>query len=81
MTWTTALWFVAGLLTGAIHIFLLWRGAQPPFRGLAAGLLRLLGVAILLVGAALTGKLLPATCGWGGGFVISAVMAYVWKAI
>jgi hypothetical protein len=79
--WTTALWFVVGLLAGTIHILLLWQGARPPFRGVAAGLLRLLGVALLLVGAALMGKLLPAACGWGGGFALAAVGASLWKAL
>jgi hypothetical protein len=81
MIWLTALWCVAGLLTGALHILLLWRGAQPPFRGIAAGLLRLLGVAFLLGGAAWMGQLLPAACGWGGGFAVAAVGVYVWRAL
>lgn len=73
MMWITALWFVIGLLLGALHILLLWRGAQPPFRGAAAGLLRVLGVTLLLVGAAVMGQLLPAACGWGSGFAVAAV--------
>jgi hypothetical protein len=79
--WITVLWFMAGLLTGALHILLLWRGAQPPFRGVAAGLLRLLGVALLLVGAALMGELLPAVCGWGSGFAVSAVGVCLWRVL
>jgi hypothetical protein len=79
--WITVLWFMAGLLTGVLHIILLWWGAQPPFRGMAAGLLRLLGVAFLLVGAALMGKLLPAVCGWGSGFAVSAVGVCLWRVL
>jgi hypothetical protein len=77
--WLTVLWFMAGLVTGALHILLLWRGAQPPFRGVATGLLRVLGVALLLVGAALMGQLLPAVCGWGSGFAVSAVGVCLWR--
>jgi hypothetical protein len=77
----TALWFMAGLVAGALHILLLWRGARLPFGGVAIALLRLLGVALLLVGAALMGKLLPAVCGWGGGFAIAAVGIYVWRTL
>jgi hypothetical protein len=80
MSWTAGLWFMTGLLTGAVHLILVWRAAQPPFRSLVAGVLRLLGVAVLLVGAALMGHLVAAACGWSGGFVLSAVGAYVWKA-
>jgi hypothetical protein len=79
--WITVLWFMAGLMTGALHILLLWRGTQPPLRGVAAGLLRLLGVALLLVGAALGGKLLPAACGWGSGFAALAIGVCLWKAL
>lgn len=79
--WVTALWFMAGLLSGALHIVLLWRGAQPPLWGMAAALLRLLGMALLLVAAALLGKLLPAACGWGSGFAVSAVGVYAWRAL
>jgi hypothetical protein len=79
--WITALWFMAGLLTGAMHILLLWRGVQPPLRGMVAGLLRLLGVALLLVGAAWMGQLLPAACGWGSGFAVSAVGISAWSGL
>jgi hypothetical protein len=76
-----ALWFVVGLLTGTLHIVLLWWGAQPPLRGIVAGAMRLLGVALLLVVAALMGHLFPAACGWGGGFIVSAIGASLWKAL
>lgn len=79
MTWTTMLWFLAGVLIGTLHVLLLWRAAQPPLHSLGTGLLRLLGVTILLVGAALTGALLPAACGWGSGFIFSVVGTTVWK--
>jgi hypothetical protein len=75
----TTLWFLAGLLIGVLHIQLLWRAAQPPFQGVAVVLLRLLSVAAVFVGAALMGGLLPAACGWGGGFTISAIVTSVWK--
>jgi hypothetical protein len=81
MMWTTAQWFVAGLLIGALHMLLLWRGAQAPSRIVVGGPLRLLGVALLLVGAALMGKLFPVACGWGGGFAVSAIGVYLWKAL
>jgi len=77
--WLTVLWFLAGLVTGALHTLLLWRGAQPPFRWVAAGLLRVLGVALLLVGAACMGHLLPAVCGWGSGFAVAAIGVWLWS--
>jgi hypothetical protein len=80
MTVTTVIWFLAGLLAGTMHILLVWRAAQSPCRGVMAMPLRMLGVAALLVSAALLGGLLPAACGWGSGFIISAVGAYLWKA-
>lgn len=80
MTITTVLWFLAGLWAGTMHILLLWRAAQLPGREVIVVPLRMLGVAALLVGAALLGGLLPAAGGWSSGFLLSAVASYLWKA-
>jgi hypothetical protein len=80
MTTTTIIWFLAGLWAGTMHILLLWRAAQSPGREVIVVPLRMLGVAALLVGAALLGGLLPAASGWGSSFLISAVGSTLWKA-
>jgi hypothetical protein len=80
MTVPMMIWFLAGLLAGTMHILLLWRAAQLPCHGITVMPLRMLGIAVLLMSAALLGELLPAACGWGSGFLVSAVGAYLWKA-
>jgi hypothetical protein len=73
MTRGNLLWLGAGLIVGGLHAASLWHAARRvSYTLVATGALRLLVIALLLVGAALAGGLLPVCVGWGVGFLVSA---------
>lgn len=80
MSVNTILWFLAGLLVGTMHVYLLWRVARSPEQGATAMPLRLLGVAAVFVSAALLGGLWASVCGWASGFCLSAGSVYLRQA-
>jgi len=72
MSWFP-IWLAVGLIAGGLHAGSLWYAARhAQSLAAASGMLRLVLVAIVLVGAALAGGLLPACAGWGVGFAAVA---------
>jgi hypothetical protein len=74
MTGSFFLWFLIGLLAGAAHVWLLWRGSQPPFRGAAFHFPRILLVGGVFFASAILGGLLPAIAGWMLGYFPAVAM-------
>jgi hypothetical protein len=67
----TSIWLAAGLMAGFLHASLLWRqvhrfSAWSPLMGM----LRLGLIAVLLVAAALSGKILAGAAGWAVGLTV-----------
>ena len=66
-----------GVLAGLVQASLLVRTAKGT-RGPFSLLLRLSIVAAVLVGAAVSGVLLPAAGGWLGGYLVAVLVGY-WR--
>jgi len=65
------MWLTVGVVVGGLHAAWLWHGARRASSMMAAiGMVRLLCMALILVGAALAGSLLPVCMGWGVGFLV-----------
>ena len=72
MTLASPLWLTAGVVLGGLHAASLWQAARRVSGTMAAtGVMRLLVIATVLVGAALAGGLLPVGMGWGIGLLVS----------
>jgi hypothetical protein len=70
------MWLTAGVVVGGLHAAWLWHAAHRASYMMAAiGTVRLLCIALILVGAALAGGLVPACMGWGVGFLVSTAVA------
>lgn len=68
------IWLTMGVVLGGWHAASLWLATRHTSALLVAtGLLRLLAVAVILIGAAIAGGVVPASVGWGIGFVTVAV--------
>jgi hypothetical protein len=61
------LWLFLGATAGIGHAWALWRTAQQWRHSPLRGVWRLPAVVMLLVGAAVAGRLFPAIGGWAGG--------------
>ena len=71
MMLVSPLWLTAGVVVGGLHAAWLWQAARRASSMMAAiAMVRLLGVAVVLVGAALAGSLLPMCMGWAVGFLL-----------
>lgn len=69
ISFTSGIWFAAGLLAGSIHATTLWRNVHKlTVWAPLVGLLRLAFVTLLLIAAAINGQLLPSAAGWVCGF-------------
>ena len=78
MTITNPIWLTVGLVLGGLHAASLWLATRRASVLMAAtGLLRLLAVAAVLIGAAFAGGIVPASVGWGFGFLAVAVFYFV----
>ncbi len=64
MTATNALWFLVGLASGGIHIWMLWQAAQPQSHGTTWHWTRLLLIGGGMTIAAVSGGILAAAAGW-----------------
>jgi hypothetical protein len=69
-----AIWCGLGVLSGAGHGIGLWRAAYDAQSLVPWAFVRLTGVGVVLVAAALMGGLLPAVAGWAGGLVAAGVL-------
>ena len=73
MTIGSPLWLTAGVVVGGLHAASLWQAAHRASRRIAAtGVVRLLGLAAILVSVALDGGLLQVCMGWSLGFLVCA---------
>ncbi len=78
MTITNPIWLTLGVVLGGLHAASLWLTTRRASALMGAiGLLRLLAVAAVLIGAAFAGGVLPAAVGWGIGFLAVAVIYFV----
>jgi hypothetical protein len=78
MTTIMPIWLTVGVVLGGLHGASLWLATRRASVFTAAtGLLRLLTVALVLVGAAFAGGVVPASVGWGLGFLAIAIFSLV----
>lgn len=77
MTAAFAIWLVAGLALGAVHAWLLWKAAQPPFHWAGGVFLRILPVAAVFLAAGYAGGILPVAAGWAIAFPISVATIFL----
>lgn len=78
MTIANPIWLTLGVVLGGFHAAALWLATQRASGFMAAtGLLRLVAVAAILIGAALAGGVVLACAGWGFGFLTVAVFYFV----
>jgi hypothetical protein len=76
MTLASPIWFTVGVVVGGLHAAWLWQAARRTSSMMAAvGMVRLLCIGSILVGAALAGSLLAVCMGWGVGFPVSTAFA------
>jgi hypothetical protein len=61
------IWLVLGLAVGIAHGWGLWRTSRLRRHAATAAVWRIPAVVVLLVGAAVAGRLFPAVGGWAGG--------------
>ena len=73
MTATGLAWIAVGIAVGGAHAAALWRAANGTGAAGGAGL-RMLLVAVVLVGAAYAGALLPVAAGWASGLLVTGVL-------
>ena len=78
MTIAGSIWLTIGVVLGGAHAASLWCAAARVSALLAAmGLLRLLVVAAILIGAAFAGGVVPACAGWALGFPIAGLFFWM----
>lgn len=78
MTIANSIWLTVGILLGGLHVGSLWLATRRASALMAAtGLLRLLAVAVVLIGAAFGGGVVSACVGWGLGFLTVAVISFI----
>lgn len=68
-------WSALGIVSGVLHGAALWWSTRAgPARALALGAVRLAIPTAILVGAALSHRIVPAAAGWAGGFAAVALL-------
>jgi len=74
MTAMGLMWVVVGMAAGGGHAAALWRAAHRIGAGGCGAGPRMLLVAVVLVGAAYAGVLLPVAAGWASGLLAASVL-------
>ncbi len=74
MTATGLMWIGVGIAAGGGHAAALWRAAHRLGAGGCVAGLRMFLVAMVLVGAAYAGVLVPVIAGWASGLLATSVL-------